>query len=63
MQQSQYACHGSNGKMVWWVWGEGATEEKRRGRGSTTSHSLTHVPLAACVCMCGMQVEEDMGCW
>ena len=36
-------------------------EEKRRG--STTSHSLTHVPLAACVYRCGMQVEEDMGCW
>ena len=36
-------------------------EEKRRG--STISHSLTHVPLAACVCRCGMQVEEDMNCW
>ena len=36
-------------------------EEKRRG--STISHSLTHVPLAACVYRCGMQVEEDMGCW
>ena len=36
-------------------------EEKRRG--STTSHSLTHEPLAACVCRCGMQVEEDMSCW
>ena len=43
--------------------GKGSNRREEKRRGSTTSHSLTHVPLAACVCMCGMQVEEDVGCW
>ena len=59
MQQSQYTRHGSNGRCCG---GCGEREQQKR-RGSTTSHLLTHVPLVACVCMCGMQVEEDLSCW
>ena len=59
MEQSQYACHGSKRRWCGVRWER--MQQKRRG--STTSHLLTHVPLVACVCMCGMQVEEDLSCW
>ena len=56
---------GASREMVWWVVGvrKGSNKrrEKRRGRGSTIPHSLTHVPLAACVYRCGMQVDMAGG--
>ena len=55
-------CSRAGAEMVWWV-GGGGNKEERRGEKRKHNISLTHVPLAACVYRCGMQVEKDMCCW